>query len=126
MGKIFLLALILLLSGCASLNTNITTTADNWVAFSETAQISAEKIIKVSCFHVALIKSSLGTDIYLIPSESVKILDRIEVLSGLPGPYTCQQKGEILGLWTRFYTKIVLDIIRVRMPELIPIIGAVL
>jgi hypothetical protein len=123
MLKIILILGLLLAGGCSSINTNLLQTADQWVKLSDEAAISAEKIAKVSCFHVNLIRHSLGSDINLIPSESVAILDKIEAIATSTYPLTCQQRGEILGLWTRFYSKIVLDIIKVKMPELLTLLG---
>lgn len=126
MRNIVIILLLFLVSGCSSLNTNIIATADNWVKLSNTASESAEKIASVSCFHVNLIRESLGSDINLIPSESVAILTKIEAIATSPPPLSCEQRGKILGLWTRFYTKIVLDIIKIKMPELLTIMGSFL
>jgi hypothetical protein len=124
MKIIGLILFILIFSSCTGINTNMIKAADSFVTLSNTATISAEKIASVSCFHVNLIRSSLGSDINLIPSESVAILNKIEAIATQTTPLTCAQKGEILGMWTRFYTKIVLDIIKVKMPELLSLLGS--
>jgi len=129
MAKILaILSIVILLSGCAMLREATTRLTDEHIANMENAQVIAERLCTVSNFQSGFLREAMGDNITQLPAEAVAILDEIDILTKDCdcSKLTSRQKGEFLGLWSRFFTLNVMEIIEEFAPQVIQAIGITL
>jgi len=127
--KILVIGVTILLSvfflGCTTtsndvkLSNMLVIANQQYITFIENDIEMMRKLAKVAAYESIVLKKSLGINLSLLNHESVKLLNDYERLGriALTRELTIDELGEMRGYRNRFFSKPVIDIIKLYAPE---------
>jgi len=107
------------LLGCAHGRDAMLRVTDEHVANVKAAKEVADKIRDVVVFEITFIRAALGSNINMLPMESIKAMEYTYLIAKKEGPLTDEELGCLLGWRVNFYSHIVLEVLNAYAPDVL-------